>query len=268
MPDTSGSLIGRAAFAACLAFVSAPRLFAQPADPSAVSGPDFLTRYAFHLSANALAIDDPRFTWDVHFGGELDLVDYVKGRITGVADYEAILGNEFRAFDPNQSYYLLEVSSSYRIGRVEVAGLFHHVSRHLGDRAKRESIAWNVLGGRAMGQTTVAGLSIDGHVEAGSVVEHAFVDYTWTGDVDVTVRRRLAARVGVFGHGVGTFYGVDGTNPGRGTQRGGLFEGGLRFEGRGGALELFAGVERRVDADPLEQLPLRWGLAGFRFLSK
>jgi hypothetical protein len=227
-----------------------------------------LTRSAFHLSANALAIDDPRFTWDVHFGGELDLIDYVKGRITGVADYEAVLGNEFRAFDPNQSLYLLEVSSSYRFGRAEIAGMFHHVSRHLGDRSKRESIAWNVAGARVMGRTTIAGLTIDGHVEAGGVVQHAFVDYTWTGDVDVTVRRSLARRVGVFGHGMGTFYGVDGTVPGRGTQRGGLFEGGLRVEGRGAALELFAGVERRVDADPLEQVPQTWGLAGFRLLNK
>jgi len=258
----------RAALAACLFLGFASRLLAQTADPPAATGADFLTRYAFHLSANALAIDDPRFTWDVHFGGDLDVIDYVKGRLTGVADYEAILGNEFRAFDPNQSYYLLEVSSSYRFRCVEVAGMFHHVSRHLGDREKRESIAWNVLGAKAMGQTTIAGLSIDGHVEAGGVVEHAFVDYTWTSDIDVTVRRRLNTRAGLFAHGVGTFYGVDGTVSGRSTQRGGLFEGGLRFEGRGAVLEIFAGVERRIDADPLEQVPQTWGLAGFRLLNR
>jgi len=42
----------------------------------------------------------------------------------------------------------------------------------------------------------------------------------------------------------------------------------VRVNGRGGAIELFAGVERRLDADPLDRLPQRWAVAGFRLLSR
>jgi hypothetical protein len=33
-------------------------------------------------------------------------------------------------------------------------------------------------------------------------------------------------------------------------------------------LEVFAGYEKRVDADPLDRLSQRWALLGFRLLSK
>ena len=56
--------------------------------------------------------EDPRFVWDANFGGELDMVDYGRGRATFVANYQTILGSEFRAFDPNQGNYILEGSTS------------------------------------------------------------------------------------------------------------------------------------------------------------
>jgi hypothetical protein len=63
-------------------------------------------------------------------------------------------------------------------------------------------------------------------------------------------------------------YGVDTLEAGRGRQRGGMAEAGVRLRGGGGVLELFFGVERRVDAYPLERVPKHWGLAGFRLLSR
>ena len=102
MPDTDGSLMRRAALAACL-FLTAvrPRASAQYAEPPgfapAPASPDFLTRYDFHLSASKLAVSTPdnlpdgRFVWDTHFGGDLDVVDYVvrplvdAGRLRGGA---------------------------------------------------------------------------------------------------------------------------------------------------------------------------------------
>jgi hypothetical protein len=268
MPDTPGSLRRRAAIAACLALGFTSPLFAQSPAAAPAPGPDFFTRYSFHLSANALAIEDERFSWDTHFRADLDVVDYVKGRTSILVEYEAVLGDEFRAFDPNQAYYTLEASSSYRIGAAEVAGVFHHVSRHLSDRDKRDPIAWNVLGARLLGNAVRHGITLEARVEAGSVVQHSFVDYAWTGDVDLLISRKLRPRVGVFGHGHGVMVGVDGTIANRGRQKGGLVEGGVRFEGRAGALELFAGLERRIDADPLDLLPRQWGVAGFRLLSK
>jgi len=247
---------------------------AQQPGPQPVDAPatvlEFFPRYNFQLAANSLSGGDPRFTWDAHFGGAADLVDYVKGRVSVVADFEAVLGSEFRAFDPNQGNYVLETSASAWAGDNEIAGVFHHVSRHISDRPKRYAIAWNVLGARFLrkidvgGGTTVAVIA-----GAGRIVQHADVDYEWNADVDVIVRHTLNPHVGVFAHGWGEMFTVDPAIRGRtDSQTGGRFEGGVRFDGRGGALELFAGVERRLDADPHDYLPLIWAIAGFRMVSK
>jgi hypothetical protein len=55
---------------------------------------------------------------------------------------------------------------------------------------------------------------------------------------------------------------------GRDRQRGGRMEGGVRFSGEGGALELMVGVERVIDADAFDRLPLQWLYAGFRLVTK
>jgi hypothetical protein len=240
-----------------------PTVFAPP------SGPDFLSRYDFHLAASALAIDDQRFSWDTHFGGSIDLADYVAGRTAMRVDYEAVLGNEYRAFDPNQGNYTLEGSSSARIGpNTEVVGMFHHVSRHLGDRPKREAIAWNELGVRILQRVKLGDTTVDADVEGGPVVQHSDVDYRWIGELGLQVRRPITPRVGAFFQGFGTLIGVDETVNGRGTQAGGVGEVGIRISGRGGALELFAGVERRIDAYPIGIEAKQWVLAGFRLVSR
>jgi hypothetical protein len=100
------------------------------------------------------------------------------------------------------------------------------------------------------------------------VVQHSFVDYTWIGSLELQVRHDVTPQVGVFAHATGQLYGVDMLAAGRSRQRGGMAEAGIRLIGGAGALELFAGVERRVDAYPLDRVPKRWGLAGFRLLSR
>lgn len=256
-----------AAFAACLALAWTANAFAQ-SPAAAPPSPDFFTRYDFRLSANALAVEDQSFSWDAHFGGALDLVDYVVGRTSILVDYEAVLGDQFRAFDPNQSYYTLEASSSFRSSVAEIAGVFHHVSRHLSDRAKQEAIAWNVFGVRVLRRVAAGATTVDARAEAGSVLQRSQVDYAWTAGADVMVRRQVRPRVGVFAHGCGELIGVDTSIGNRETQKGGRLEGGVRFDGRVGAIELFAGFERRIDADPFKRVPVRWGIAGFRLLGK
>ena len=256
----------RAAAAACLTLIVAARTHAQSPAPPPPS-PDFLTRYDFHLEANALAIPDPRFSWDTRFGGDFDLLDYVKGRASMLADYQVILGDQLRAFDPNQSYYVLEASLSYRTRWVEVAGVFHHVSRHLSDRAKAFPIAWNVVGARALRRIEATGVTVDTYGGAGIVTGYANVDYSWTADLDLVIRRAISSRVGAFAGGHADIVGVRGTSD-RGTQTGGRIEAGVRFTGRAGALELFAGFERRIDADPLDLVAQRWGIAGFRLVGR
>ncbi len=127
MPYTTRRLIPRAAVAALLLVASAPRAHAQQTTPAiapAPATPDFMSRYDFHLSAAAVSINDPRFSWETHFGGDIDVADYIVGRSSILVDYEAVLGDEFRPFDPNQGNYTLEASSSARIGETEVSCCF------------------------------------------------------------------------------------------------------------------------------------------------
>ncbi|HEY2907133.1 MAG TPA: hypothetical protein VGJ29_14620 [Vicinamibacterales bacterium] len=270
MPDTTRRLIPRAALAALLLVASVPPAHAQttPAIAPAPATPDFMSRYDFHLSAAAVSINDPRFSWETHFGGDIDVFDYVVGRSSILIDYEAVLGDEFRPFDPNQGNYTLEASSSARVGETEIAVAFHHVSRHLSDRPKRFAIAWNILGVRVLRRVTINGFTIDGVATAGKVVQNSFVDYTWAGDLDLMIRRPVSPRLGVFAHGFGNGYLVDQTIAHRDHQLGGNVEVGLRINGRAGAVELFAGAETRIDADPIDRIARRWALAGFRLVSK
>ena len=271
MADSVGSLMRRAAVAACLLLSSVVHARAQrplPNPTSGTSSPEFLPRGEFHLSADALRVDDPRFTWDTHFGGEVDLVDYVYGRVNGIADYEAILGNELRLFDPNQGNYTLEFSASGRAKQTEIAAYFHHESRHLSDRFKRFPIAWNVLGVRALRRFEVSTMTFDLQGGAGTVTEHAYVDYAWTADVDLIVRHPVSSRASLFAHGSGELYGIDASLSSRGTQSEGRVEAGVQIRGGAAAVELVAGFERRIDADPINFQAQRWVFAGFRVLSR
>jgi hypothetical protein len=273
MAENTGSLTRHAARAACLILFCASLASAQPPNQPVVSpapaAPEFLSRADFQLSASALAIDDIRFSWDTHFGGSLDLVDYVAGRAGVYVDYEAVLGDEYRIFDPNQGNYTLEAFAGGRAGpATEIIGMFHHVSRHLSDRPKRQAIAWNVLGARILHRIKEGRTTIDLDLEGGRVVQHSYVDYSWIGEFHAQVRRAINGGVAVYGRGAGHWIGVNGDVPGRGRQAGAFGEVGVRLKGGAGVMELFAGVERRVDADPLDRLPQRWALAGFRLLSR
>ena len=69
------------------------------------------------------------------------------------------------------------------------------------------------------------------------------------------------------GRAFGETYGVNPTIAGRDAQHGGRLEGGVRISGQAAALELFAGYERVVDADPLGRQPGRWAFGGFRVVN-
>ena len=288
MADTDGSLRRRAALAACLTVLAAMPLAAQqiqqPIVAPAPVRPAFLPRYDFHLSVDRLmrsqtpqqARVDQRFSWDSHFGGSFDVVDYVVGRAAVLVDYQAVMGREYRPFDPNQGNYTLEASVSGRVSsRTEVAAIFHHVSRHLSDRPKAFAIAWNDLGARVLHRRTFGATTLDLDLEGGHVTQHSYVDYTWIGEMNVLVRRPITPHVGLFAHGTGQGFLVDDGSapvsprlPPRNPQAGSRIEGGVRLNGRGGAMEIFFGYEKRADADPLDRQPQRWALAGFRLLSR
>ena len=270
-----------AVLAACFVFAFAAHAAAQPQQPivaPAPPAPDFLPRYDFHLFVASLmpstptpppAVPDERFSWDAHFGGSFDIADFVVGRLGVIADFQAVMGSQYRPFDPNQGNYTLEGFISARVNAdTEVAGIFHHVSRHLSDRPKPFAVAYNEIGGRLMRRVALGATTVDVDLEGGRAVQHSYVDYTWLGELQLLVRHPITERVGIFAHGSGQAFAVNETVARRGAQAGGLVEAGVRMTGRAAVLEIFAGYEKRVDADPLDRLSQRWGLAGFRLLSR
>ncbi len=227
----------------------------------------FIPRYDFHLSADHLSTNDARFVWDTNFGGEVDLVDYGVGRATFTGNFESVLGNQFRHFDPNQGNYLLDGSFSWRERGTEVAALFHHTSRHLSDRSQRSPDAWNMLGARVRRdiEARKATIQLKGDL-LGALVKNN-VDYNWEAVGDVHVAAPLRPAMSFITSGRLQLLGVDGTQQ-RGMQTGGRAEAGVRFAGEKGAIELIVAAERRVDPYPLEFSTLSWVSAGFRFVSR
>lgn len=267
MPDAVGSLIRRAAPLACLILALAGSAAAQAPLTHPPSSREFLARYHFLVLLAGLDINDNRFSWDARAGADLDVIDYVVGRLSVMAEYKALLGNEQQLFDPNQALYTLEASSSFRAGPTEFAAVLHHVSRHLSDRANTRGIGMNVVGGRVLRRIPVGGATFDLRADLGRLTLRSYVDYTWRAQVDLVARRPLTARLGLLGRAFGEAYGVNPAIAGREGQRGGRLEGGVRISGRAAALELFAGYERVVDAVPLDRQPRRWAFGGFRVVN-
>ncbi len=265
MPDSIGSLVARTfAFAMTLAVPAAAAAQQMPLATPPPTEVEFLSRFDFMLAAAALRNVDERFSWDTHWAGDLDLIDYKSGRITFLADYQALLGNQLRPFDPYQSNYTLEAAGSVRAGATEFVLVLNHISRHLGDRPKPEAVAENSLGLRVLRHFEGNGNSLDVRVEMRKVIAQAYIDYTWMGEFDTTLRIRISPRTAIYGRIAGNGASVDSTIANRGGQYGGRAEVGVRLKGTGGVMELFGGTERMYDADPLDRLPQTWGFLGFR----
>lgn len=241
----------------------------QDRDDAASPAPavQLLPRTVFHLAAEHLSDESVMFVWDTNFGGDLDVIDYRTGRVTFFANYQAILGDEFRHFDPNQGNYILAGSASVRTQPVEIHGVFYHQSRHLADRANRVAVAWNMLGVRLQRELTAGRAAFDTRVDVRGVVAKAFVDYSW--EIEGAVRSDVQVRPAVSVLFAGTLrrLGVDDTQS-RGDQTGFRGEAGVRFEGRKGAMEFFLAGERRIDPSPLQFGTATWVSVGFRLLSR
>jgi hypothetical protein len=245
-----------------------------PSGPARADAPDsdrpqvqFLSRSVFHMGGEHLSGDDPQFVWEANFGGDIDFVDWGFGRATFVANYQVILGEEFKSFDPNQGNYILGASGSARIRGAEISGVFHHESRHLSDRLKRTAVDWNMAGARVQGKTTLGRMFVDAQGQFLGVIQKSYVDYNWEFDGGVRNDYLLRPGIGLLLDVDVKVLGVDGTRS-RGTQAGARAEGGLRLDGPMAALELFLALERRVDPAPLEFGTVRWFTAGFRLSSR
>jgi hypothetical protein len=237
--------------------IAVPRAAAQEMFP----------RFDIHFDGQYLVSDDPRFNWAFDLGGAFDVVDWGRGRATFTANYEAMAGEQFRRFDVNQGNYLLEGAATFRLRHVEVAAVWHHVSRHLSDRPKRFPIDWNMIAGRVAGNWSRGTVAATWQTNVRKTVTNAYVDYDWEFESAATMRAPFTPRYGATAAANVRVIGVDGSR-GRGTQVAGRVEAGVRLTGGVAAAELFVGVERRVDPYPLEFGTANWFLAGLRLLSR
>ncbi len=248
----------------CLALAMAPPAFAQLVQQDPPEDVELLSRYDFTMAVSALRYADDRFSWDAHWAGDVDFLDYRRGRGTFYADYQVLAGSGFRPFDPYQGNYTLGGSASVRLLGAEFAGIFNHVSRHLGDRFKLVSVAENSLGVRVLRRISQPKATLDVRIDLRKVVSKAYVDYTSISEIDVTAARTVNPVTRLYGRMYGQFNTVDGVVAGRSGQYGGRVEAGVQLRGAAGTMDLFVGSERVIDADPLDRIARRWAFAGFR----
>ena len=273
MPPSLGRVVRCAVIIAVASLVaaSASAQFPHPLS-QAPDSTDFLPRFDWKMSGAYLSNPDERFRWDAHWAGDLDLFSYPGGRASVLADYQALLGHEYSPFDPYQSNYLLEASGSHFAGKTEIGGVFSHLSRHLGDRPKRVSVAENSFGPRVMRRIgDDARTSLDIRADVRKVVAQSYDDYSWIEEFELGGRRQVSSRTGVYARGYGQFIQISHEVIGRSDQAGGRLEAGVRLKGTnpgGAALELFGGWQQMIDAAPLDREPRRWAYLGFRVLGK
>ncbi len=243
--------------------------WAQPA--SIVEPPTsstLVSRSAFDVSFAHLTSDDPRFVWAARVTADVDVVDYVRGRIRFWGEYEGVLGSERRLLDLNHENFIVEGSSSWRVKSSELSAVFHHVSRHLSDRPNENVVAWNTFGMRATHALTAAGTHYAGYLEATHVLQHTFVDYAWTSTLRLDLDRPLSPRTSFVALATGSLVGIDESRSSRDRQCGARFEGGVFIRGRAGGVEFYTAYERRIDAYPLARQRARWWEVGFKLIGK
>jgi hypothetical protein len=229
---------------------------------------EFVPRALFHASGERLVgADDERFTWEGNIGGEIDLVDYRVGRLVFAANYQVGLGKELRAFDANRGDYILEGSASARLPRAELAAVFYHQSRHLSDRPKDFAIDWNMLGVRGRHTVLAGAWHLAARADLRGAVQKSYVDYQWEMDAGLRADHVIRPRLGILLGLSVRHLGVDGSR-GRDGPTGFRAEGGVRIDGGAGAVELFVGAERRIDAYPTEFTAMTWVTAGFRLVNR
>lgn len=209
----------------------------------------WLPNYHFHLNMAHLSSDDPRYVWDANYGGEFGIVAVGRTQLTFVANYQAGLGDEFHPFDPNQGNYTLDGVLSTRVKGFYVAGVFHHLSRHLADRAKRPPVDWNMFGGRVGATFKQNDTDIDARLDLFGTILKTNVDYNWEMHAGVRAHHRIYGTLGVMGAGTLRVVGTNGL-ANRGNQTGGRGEGGLRVSGKAATVELYLAIERVIDPYP------------------
>lgn len=260
----------------CAGLLLALLLAALPAAAQTVGGvrpvphapPERGVLTAWHTTLDAVhlagADAGPRFDWDIDFRFDADLFDLGFVRANVLAQVETIVGSELRDVDPNQNNYTADFTLFFRLPRGELGATFHHVSRHLADRADQGSVSWNMVGVSYGERFLLGPARLDAGVRAMGTTERAGVDYTaqieWYGALEVPLNPRLS----FIGLADGVVAPVEREMFGRGARRGGRLSGGVRLPAPAGAIDLYAGWEQRIDAGQFARDTTRWAHAGIR----
>lgn len=126
-------------------------LLAATSPAAASEPPAFLPEGSLRLMGARYLPAERDFQWDTWIGGEVGLVRISGTMLLVDVDVETILGNELRRFDANQANYHLEGAIERPLGALTASLFFTHVSRHAVDRAKPQTVDWNILGLRLSG---------------------------------------------------------------------------------------------------------------------
>lgn len=114
--------------------------------PAADGRTTLLPFVGLNLEAARYVPAGEEFAWVGWIGASADLVR--KGRWAAYFNpsVETILGHRVRSFEAVQANYSLEIGLHRDMGRGRISPFFHHVSRHVQDRDKRQAVDWNFLG--------------------------------------------------------------------------------------------------------------------------
>jgi hypothetical protein len=100
------------------------------------------------LEAARYSPAEAEFAWVGWIGATVDVVEKGKWAAYFNPDVETILGHRVRSFEAVQANYSLEVGVRREVGRGRISPFFHHVSRHVQDREKSQTVDWNFIGAR------------------------------------------------------------------------------------------------------------------------
>ncbi len=236
--------------------------------PAAASAGDahFLPFMGPRLEAARYSPANEEFSWVGWIGASVDLVE--KGKWSAYFDpnLETILGHRVRSFEAVQANYSLEVGIRRDKGAGRLTTFFHHVSRHIQDRAKDQVVDWNFLGAAYDSPWPKSWNRRGGYLlSAGFSTLSSGVDYNWEGRaaIDIDVARKEESAMFVLAD-----VRYVGATPSAGFPRGSFAdfraEAGYRRFQNSSQFALFAAYEHRNDARISTSLVIDRALFGFR----
>ena len=226
----------------------------------------FLTgfRTMFGLQRTSGASVEAAFDWDLDLSIDFDVFDFGFARGNVFGNFETIIGPELRAIDPNQNDYTVDLSVFFRLPRGELAATFHHASRHLVDRARQDSVSWNMLGIAYGDRFSIGQLEVDTGVRGMGAVRRYGVDYLGQFEAYVNMTHSINSALAIIAGGDAVIIPVKSEKFDRGTRNGGRAEAGMRLLAGAAAIDLFAAWERRVDASSVDRETATWAQFGLR----